>query len=342
MEGSTIGSQILCKIPEKFQDAVKAGRLERVGMTIVKSSSRKIAGHLQETGAIPQVPVPTNPVSLIGQGAQLASSVGQNIQLEQVKGMLSTLKMMNAVTMGASLAGVGVSVAGFAMVNRKLESLSDQLSGVAKQLSDVHRTVNILNKSRLVRERSKLEALLYSAEEAWTRSNPEESWSRVESTLLEEEMYYRKLICGFGTQVSVFVDSDLPLAQAIAIYEANQLLASTRLKTLLLLDEKQAALKYGKTIASYQDEALADISPTDVVDAKLDVESELRANRKDEVRISLTREVEPFLNSVREIELTAAQRPGLIEKLISRDVNGKEYVQRLREESEQPLLLMPE
>lgn len=330
------------KIPEKFKDAVKRGAVRRVGTLLMSNDGEgsRIVGHLQEAGGFPRPSLPTGPLSMITEGGKLVSAVGQNIQLEQVKSSLSTLKLMSSATLGASLVGIGVSVAGFAMLNSKVNQVNARLASVSEDALETRITADQIARRQGARDRAPLSAMLHEAEEAWLRSNPTAIWTDIASRLLVEDHYYREFVIGAQESPNIFLDPNISFEESATAFEALHQVGSARLKTLLLLNEMDAALGYAEDLSSWTEDILSKISPAKIKQKKVELTASRAEQDPRDIAPKLLRASEQFMARCRQLEVNAETRPKLLETLIEKGIDGHEYIASLRGEDEQPVLVL--
>jgi len=335
--------------PDRFLTELLAGSLRRIGTTIRDAQTGRMVGHLQETRLLPELMqkcLPTaggGPAGFILQAGQLVSSIGANIQLEQVKTMLLALKLMTGATLAASVAGIGVSAAGFALVLRRLGQLEHNLAGVQREVVAARLVAERIDIRIATHDWARIESLLTRGDEAWVRSDADKVWKDLEGPLDQEQHYWRGLV---GGQVapSIFLDPHFTLEQAAAAYESALTLAATRIQTLLLLEQHAAARHHAREFHQWHDRSLSTLRPVAIASARSRQVAEDDGISEQDARSKLLQQSSEIIDSVREIELHVAERPAVIQNLMERGIKGRAYVEALRDCTEVPVLIltMPE
>lgn len=337
---SEVGQLIPFVIPERFKDKVVTGTVKRFGTLLIEKN--RIVGHMQEAAPFQQLLMSANPSSMFLQPGTLASSLTANIQLQQVKNMLSGLQIMTGAALAASVVGIGVSIIGFTMVNKKLNNLTEKLEGISEQLVGIEKSISQLTDHHRVERFAKLTALLALGEEALSRQDKFTIWGNISNQLLEEDHYYRHLLSGTSMNPNIFLDDTYPLDFCILTLESLVTVNSARFQSLFLCGELEAAKHYGIELSTWYNEAFDILSPIDIVLAKAPHQARQTGRPVNEIKQEMLQTTKPFMASLRELQANMATRPQLVQTLIDQRLNGYEYIQRLRQEKYQPLLVLPD
>lgn len=324
------------EVPDRFVGMIAAGTARRLGTTIRDAASGRILAHLQETSLLPTT-LGANPIGLLLSGGQLASSVVANYQLEQVKRMLSGLRVLTSASLAVSVVGVGVSVAGFALVMRRLRDLEGQVAGVGREVLAARLAAERAELRLETRDGSRAESLLYRAEEAWDRSDARDVWRQLEGPLDEEQRYWRALV-GDGTGRSVFLDGRFTLEQAVAAYGSVLTLAAARVQALLLLDETEAARRQTEELCRWHEQTMLGLTAVDLARVRAKQLAAAAGLREVDARARLLDTSHRFLTHVCEIHLGLAGRQELVRSLAERGVSGCQYLHELRRRQDTPLV----
>lgn len=324
------------KVPDTFISSIKTGAAKRIGANIVDRASGRILGHVQETAAfpIPKVSVGGGPASLVLGGVQTASSVASNIQLEQVKSMLSGLKMLNQATLGASLLGVGVSVAGFAIMNRKLDRISASLKEIEKETKQIKEDTTELLAWNTASRSGAIRSQLKKAEEAWLWRDAAaaiELRRDLLSSLHDMDEVFRCYLLSDGG-INAFTQTKSSLDLCLSAYDAVNMAVWERFQLLLILNEYDAAVAYSQQFFEWHQQLIMGISTNKVLRAKFpDSEEERLKNRKD---------FNNFFDGALELNALASTRKDVATTLSAKGIDGLSYVKALREEKHAPVLLL--
>jgi len=207
---------------------------------------------------------------------------------------------------------------------------------VEKLLKDVHHdtlagriAAERVDRRLAESHRAVMESLLARAEEAWERSDAEGVWRNLEGPLDEAQRYWRGLVGGGVT--SILLDGHFTLEEAVVAYEAALTLAAARVQVLLLIGEKRAALHHAYEFHGWHDEAMGRLVAIDIAAARSRQLASAMGLSEEDARSQLLRKAKHFTKRVHEAQLHIATRPELLRTLIDRDVNGREYVEAVRE-----------
>lgn len=325
-------------IPNKWAADIAAGSLKRFGTLLIQGN--RIVGHVQEASPLQQL-LP-NPVSMLLNSGTLASSVAANIQLEQVKHMLAGLQLLSGAALAASVVGIGVSVVGFAIVNNKLNGLNEKLNAISGKMAGIEKAISRLEDHERVQKFAKLTSLLALGEEAWNRQDKFDIWRKISDQLLEEDHYYRHLFLGTRVTPNLFLEEAYPLEFCVFMLESLVTVHAARFQSLLLCRELETARAYGKELSLWYDKAFDVLSPIDIALAKAPYEKQQTKRRFTDIKRDMLHVTIPVMQSLREIQGNMATRPQLIQTLIDQEFDGYEYVHRLRQEKQEPLLILPD
>lgn len=308
-----------------------SGEIVRFGALLKDSVSGKVVAHLQETGMLQQVlsqvsVLPFSPVSALN----AMSSVGANFQLHQLTNLVQTLQMLQVATLGLSIAGIGVSVTGFAIMNKKLNALGDQISLLKDQ---VEKGFNELKERELRSHFSKLRGLFDQADQAHALSNPATEWLRISNLLAEEGSFLQGELAHCRDTPVFGPDLFLALTTSYGLCNAG------RIQCLLLARELRAAHRVSEDNATNSNTLFDQLKPIQLTrNINADQLFEGKSVGMD-VNIRL-RTMQRFVGSVRDIQDGMNSKPYLIETLISKKMDGFEYLGQLRQQKSEPLLLM--
>jgi hypothetical protein len=328
------------EVPDRFLAAVARGAVCRIGTTLRDRATGRIVAHLQETGLLQRlVSTGVSPAGLLLSVGQLTSSIVANVQLEQVKAMLSGLQLLTGASLAASVVGVGVSAAGFALVLRRLGNLERSLACVRREVLATRLAVERVDAQLAAAQRALVESLLERAEEAWVRFDAAAVWRQLDGPLDQAQRYWRGLVGGRAGG-SILLDPRFTPEEAVAAYEATLTLAAARVQALLLLEEHAAALHHAREFHHWHEEAVQGLSPIDIAAARSAAVAEAEGVSEADARSRLLRTSQPFMDGVREVQLRVGHRPALIQTLIDRGIAGREYIEAVRDATDVPLVLL--
>ena len=308
-----------------------SGEIVRFGSLLKESASGKIAAHLQETGMLQQVLsqadiLPFSPVSALN----AVSSIGANFQLHQLTNLVQTLQILQFASLGLSIAGIGVSVTGFAIMNKKLNALQDQILLLKDQ---VEKGFNEIRERELRSHFSKLRGLFDQADQAHTLSNPATEWLRISNLLAEEGSFLQGELAHYRDTPVFGPDLFLALTTSYSLCNAG------RIQCLLLARELRAAYRVSEDNATNSNDLFDQLKP-------IQLARNMNADQLFEGKIvgidvdTRLHTMQRFVGNVRDIQDGINSKPYLVEILISKKIDGFEYLGQLRQQKSEPLLLM--
>jgi hypothetical protein len=275
------------------------------------------------------------------QAGQLASTFAANAQLEQVKNMLGTLQLMTGATLAVSAIGLGVSVAGFVVMSRRLDALGARIGGMEEVLKELRGDLYRIDVRQRARDRAAIASAMALGDEAWARSDQTDVWRELAQKLSLEENYYRALMETDRPQgQSIIKDSAITWTDVVASHESLAQLVAARIKCLLLLNELAAAHDYAEAWGNWLRRNFRDLTPPTLVDGRLRSQALPKGSDTGVLRLELLPQAEEFIGIVRAQQEFADTMPDLIRTLGAREIDGRDYIDRLRSEEEQDVLLL--
>jgi len=177
------------EIPSQFYAGLANGSITRVGTLLKDTGTGKILAHVQETGVTQNLLDGLNlstfsPLKILN----TASSGYANVQLAQLKALVSGMQMLQYANLGVAVAGIGISLVGFTLLNKKLKKIESQVSMLKDELSIQFRE---LYERELRGHFSHMEVLFQRAELAHTLTNSSKEWLDVSSLLASESGYLK-------------------------------------------------------------------------------------------------------------------------------------------------------
>lgn len=321
---ATAAAAILARIPEDVLGQVQSGAYERVGMIVRDAASKKIVAHLQETGVTQSIvgklwgvvgSVVPDPVSSV-------SNIGTLIQNEQIKKrlgvietMLGGMQAMQTATLITSVAGIGVTAASTAMILNRLNRIDRSLEQIEARLEenierredwDLHRTLR------------RVEGHLQRLDEARLVRDPDPEVRNSERALHDAFGELEIGIRHVGRRETI---APYLLTQ---LFAALSLCGTAQIKGLIWLDEKERAAERARTLFGSYRKIVQEL-PQD------------RLLHRFAGNDSAARDVSALFSEVRH---RMASVPSLAEALIAQGVHGREYLDRLESEVDEPLMLM--
>lgn len=317
------------EVPATFAAQLGTGTVVRAGGLLKDASTGKIVAHLQETG-LAQTMIsnlassPFSPISAL-------SSVAANAQLSALKTMIEGLQILQFVNLGATIAGIGVSAIGFALMNRKLNGLQSTVENLTPYIEANFRELHI----RELRDHySRIEGFFHQAAQAFFLTNPTAKWHQLEKDLADQSSYFRGEVAHLLQSPEFSPDLFETLVRSYTLCNAG------RIECLMLSRELRAAHKVSADVAADYNELFDPLNPSQL--ARKSVRLENNSDMPPEyLRKGELTHMRQLVNNVRDAQDAALSKPYLLETLIAKDVDGYEYMQRLKNEKYQPILLVP-
>lgn len=318
----------LMKVPDALEWAVHSGRLEVAGAVLRDKDLKRVVGHLQHTGVTME-----RMASAAGGGpaaalAQLGSSVVANVQLEQVKDMLSTVQALSTVAAAASVLNLGVSIAGFAIIANKIDGLGSRIDALAAKVERLHKIVE-------AQHRAKLKTALDRCEEAYQLKDDATRhtyWRNAEKDLHELTNFYLELLSSVSME---------QLMLEMTIHEISELIswiveaARARIEILLLLGEPSVASRFAHQVS----ERLKALEATDVEVATLLLRGKTASTVLRNEVLKVARGYAKFSHRIVE---DFDQLCNSIRVMDQQDVDTRRYIMEARQYDEQAILFFPE
>lgn len=310
-------SQILFEIPAMYETAVRSGNLIQIGGLLKDQASGKIVAHLQESGLAHSLinqalQTATTPISLFSDVLNTGSSLYTAVQVQQIKGMIEGLKSLQIATLGVSLVGIGVSVAGFIYMHKRLNQLDEKID---KLIDAVNAGFEQQHKTALRARLSHVRALIQQAEQAPTLSKPEHEYSRIAELLAGEASHFEgELEIVMNVQGKINIELFWQLAQVLLVCN------STRIDCRLRTNEMRNALTLSESVAHSYQNIFRRLTP-------------LSFNATEQNNLAL-------VNTLKDIADVAATKPYLIDYLRMQHIDGRDYLEKIEKEKEQPILLL--
>lgn len=311
------------EIPAAFASGLADGTLSRVGALIKETASGKIVAHVQESGVGQEllgglVRSIFDPAALV----ETAASLGANVQLAQLKKMVGSLQVLQYANLGGAIVGVGATVAGFVVINRKLQSIEGTIEQLGRRMDQQFQFLHEdLVRQTLASIRGQLERL----EAARKLRDPQGEFHNVAASLTESSAQLRE-------RISSQVDHRWLNDEVFAMLTRTLLMSdSSRIEAYLLAEEMETAHHCAISIGDAYTALFDGIAPT-----KLD---RCRGTAEEGPRHMTSKQI---VQTLRDITDSALTRPFLIESLHRREISGRDYLETLRAEREEPILLLRE
>lgn len=317
---------ILARIPEEFVLRAAEGSVERVGMILRDSATKKIVGHLQETGlaqkavteVISRTPGAVQSLATPLSQVSTAISVVQNQQIKtRLDGMAKLLGGMQALqtaTLVSSVAGIGVTVASTAILVSRMKGLEKGISDLDGKLEELRRDTKV---EAIQKEIVGIRTMLERLQEVPSSRTPEAETRAAEKDL---HSHFSRLADQAARLNGV---AALPAEFLSFTFTALALGGAAQTRSLVWLGELDRARQRSESIAAKLDDvALA--MPADRIAA-------LTGDAAAAIRLDA---------AFAEVRLRAASMPSYTATLHATGVDGRAYLEGLEAEQEETFLLL--
>ena len=304
-------------IPTQFRAAVAAGDLIPNGALLKDAVTGRIVAHLQETGALQKALQsgfsfdPTGATGLIG----IAQNAAITSKLNAMQAMMGTLQVMQVATLASSVIGIGVTAESTAMILNRLNQVDKAILGLEASVADLPSKWREMDlRAKIVTVRTSLERL----QEAEVRPDAENVVKSVEERL---SYVFDEIHSGLA---EVVIQPRVDAGLVRSLLASLALCGSAQIKSLLWLDMKEAAeIRSRHQVAKLED--LAFLMPRDLMRDRL--------GHDQTAAFGISQDFS-------EMRIRIAAQPSLARTLIAREINGREYVERVEQEETEPYLLL--
>lgn len=292
--------------------------VKRYGAILKDTATGKIVGHVQETGLLGDL-LQTG-LSIDPSGASSLIGIVQNAQisnkLSALQDAVGTMQSLQLVNIASSVAGIGVTAVSTAMILHRLEGIGSQINTIEETVGGFPDRLRELDlRDTLARIRTTLERL----DNVGNRLDPDPVVRRA-----EEKLHYGfdKLLDGVTVVMAMpKVDPDLLRSLLAGV----SLCGAAQIKALFWLNELEEAEQQAKRqYCKFEQLSLA--CPQDVLAQKL---------AKDSAKVV------GLGADMAEIRARIASLPSLSGRVAELGLHGRAYLERLAEEKEHPLLVLP-
>ncbi len=215
-------------------------------------------------------------------------------------------------------------------MNKKLNSIVDQMSAFSEK---VYARFDQLRERELRTHYSRIDGLFDQAEQAHSLRDPSKEWYRVAGALADESSYFR----GEVRYLNHSAEFSLELFDALT--RSYALCNTGRIECLMLAREMSAARRVAQDVAKDYNNLFDDLIPIRLAHKSLALEASVAAT-SDATLSDKVRVMSDLVGNIREVQQVASTKPYLIDMLLERQVDGFEYMQRLRDEPDEPILLL--
>lgn len=324
----------LFEIPVQLQSAVASGLYKQIGALITDPASGRIVAHLQQTGAARDLALSMiqNGPSVLSALSSPLSLLGTAVTYTQNRAILQGLETVRLMQMGGlALTGldIGISLAGFAIVQARLKEVSRGLAEVKDQLTHMAGRIEDLFDDKVRGELSELGAACHQVDDAWTLNDPVPAWGAAVEGLyrLEETFFDRaeQTMARGGIQA---------LEAAERFMEAALLASATLVSVRVACRELDAARKAADRSSARLQRLTSGVGLRQILATAVSREGLLSLAGRVDALERLQPQAAGQVKRVRFREEAAASSGLALGRLTAAGVDGRAYLQRMREEKD--------
>lgn len=315
-------------VPNRLKPLLETGKVIRRGALLIDPSrpGSGIVAHLQETGALSRLTASAwNPLSLLLEGANLATGVANVVQNEQIKSRIDAMQQILGTMQGLQIAGlvgsvasIGVTAAGTALVLHRLEAVR---TGIERLEAEIHS----------FREEWRMAELMGLLDRATTHVRRVDSAGLSNdgtAILRSAEQVLHEVFGALSRRGQILTArSEIPALALATIIDGMVIAGDARTKALFLLDDGKLA----ETFARERMDAhlgMARLAPHDVLERRL----------RDVVNAKLA--TAALTASMNEVRVRIASVPPLLATLAAHGSRPSRFLTASEAEEEAPLMIL--
>lgn len=329
---------ILAAIPDALKAEYAAGKIYRVGMLLFRNGKPGIISHLVETNVAASVTsklLEANPYSFASKMAiETAGHVATNVKLNHLAAAVSTLKTLQMGNLLMSGAGLGFAVVSHQLLAMRMDKMVAQIQMLDEKLDRIAKQIDDLTSDKIERDFVSLRTACEKAEYGWSARKPEQEWLKAEETLHELQNLFSDRIDRILSKKGA-LDALEPFVDAFALAGA------TRISCRIAARDLDVARVIATEFAEDTLRLHGQVGAANIVQSQLDQRSISvgALNYASETEILLA-SAKDTASGYRDKEDIAVTRPLTILRLQQKGIDGREFLERVRNENEEPLLAL--
>lgn len=323
--------QILMQVPATLLAAVTSGSAVVDGAMVKSASTGRILAHLQQSGRLAGA-LASGPVGVVSAAVQAASSVAANVQLEQIKGMLSTLQVVAGVGAAASILNLGVSVGGFALVLNRLKRLEERVATVGAKVDSLREFLEDVEftRTRIAVERCQHAFLREPSDRKRVLQEGEAQLHEATERAFQQVNKLAPRDADGKLKLHEAPLSATEIAERVAV---PMMYVQVRLEALLLLGSPAEARRLAESVQRWL--GALDLRPLEYVKTR----REGVALGPSEISLALS-EVRDVEEVLRRATLQARDRVALCDVIVDRQLDSAKFVEEVRDYPEPAMLML--
>ncbi|MBY6014076.1 hypothetical protein KUV75_04065 [Qipengyuania gaetbuli] len=331
-----IDEAILAAVPESLRAEYKADVVYRIGMLLFRRGQPGIVAHLVETGAMAPAVQNLAMSNPIGTGIQIAGQIaGQAIQAKQNKKIIAgieTLQTMGLSNLALTGVGIGATLVSHALLSARLDRIQNSVESMQDTLDRISRKLEALEREAIQRDLLALQSACERAEDGL-----EEKSNRLLEKASEELRSLQRI---FYSHAQVLRNTQR-FDEMEPFVDAYALAGSTRITCNIALDNLPRAIKAAEQFGMNLSVLVEPVGLADLIAEKA-AQAVLRSGTPQYVVAfeSLREQAALRRSSYLERSQVALSAPHTLQQIQLLGVSGQAFLERVRSETEQPVLLL--
>jgi hypothetical protein len=323
-------------IPAEFAARIATGSAVQIGALIKDAASGQILAHVQETGLLQNVlsglsPTSFTPLGIVSTVGNTGMNIKNTMEISKIKHMVEHLTNLGMANIALNVVGIGVTAASTAILLKRMGMLQSQVENLDRKVEQNfdeirHRQYDqILSDLRAATE--------YSQILSQQRQQDRISWNELAHSLI-------KIRSNILTMLEKFFTTSK--AASLDVYQhllRGYLISNAAIvQCFMRCNEMQVALGEARNISENFNTYFGRLNPQEAI--------RLMLARKSSVYIrehldDLTRQTHGMLSGLRQHTQLAEHRALLLQSLKDKNIDGHEYLSRIEQEKNEPVLLLP-
>ena len=327
----------------------------RVGMLLFRKGSPGIVAHLVETPAMGLIGQQIGSVALTSANPVLSmatSAVGHaatNFQLAKIRQVLGVIENLQLANLAVSGAGLGFSIISYQLLAARMDKMAEQIDGLGARMVKIAESIEALRADILQRDFNLLRTACEVAENGW-EADKVDNWVQMGWEAGDREAEWRKTSDMLHTVQNEFASKvqkatakglELDISALEPLIDALTLAGATRISCRIAIGDLDLARSISDQFSHELNGLLQGIGAAEISFKELALQNITTSSS------SFAREAEkklPFAlkkaGELRDREAVASTRSATISRIQNLGIHGREFLERVRSEAEEPLLML--
>ncbi|MAF27642.1 MAG: hypothetical protein CL820_12495 [Croceicoccus sp.] len=314
----------------------------RVGMLLFRKGSPGIVAHLVETPAMGLIGQQIGSVALTSANPVLSmatSAVGHaatNFQLAKIRQVLGVIENLQLANLAVSGAGLGFSIISYQLLAARMDKMAEQIDGLGARMVKIAESIEALRADILQRDFNLLRTACEVAENGWEAGDREAEWRKASDMLHTVQNEFASKV-----QKATAKGLELDISALEPLIDALTLAGATRISCRIAIGDLDLARSISDQFSHELNGLLQGIGAAEISFKELALQNITTSSS------SFAREAEkklPFAlkkaGELRDREAVASTRSATISRIQNLGIHGREFLERVRSEAEEPLLML--